>query len=96
MEILKNNYYIFDGRFLLVSRVSGKIIPNTKQNIDKINKENDLYKYKEQINNSLPIIQTLEGENIKPHLRIIHNNDFEKDKLKYGYFGLYLINRLLV
>jgi len=44
----------------------------------------------------LPMIETLEGECIYPYLRVIDNNEFERDNIKDGFFGLYLINRLLL
>jgi len=96
MEIIKNQYHVFDGRFLLVSNVSGKIVQNTKNYFDNEDKKNIFFKYKDQINNSLPIIKTLEGESVSPHLSIIDNSEFKKESIKDGSFGLYLINKLLV
>ena len=82
--------------FLLVSNVSGKIVQNTKNYFDNEDKKNIFFKYKDQINNSLPIIKTLEGKSIRPHLSIIDNSEFKKESIKDGSFGLYLINKLLV
>ena len=96
MDIIKNKYHIFDGRFLIVSAVSGKLVQNTKNYLDSIDKKSVFFKYKDQINNSLPIIKTLEGKSMKPHLSIINNGSFEKESIKEGFFGLYLINKLLV
>ena len=96
MEINKNKNYIFDGRFLLISNVSGRIIQSSSNHSNKVDEKSIFFKYKKEINNSLPVIQTLEGKSIEPHLNIINNNVFEKESIKNGSFSLYLINRLLV
>jgi len=96
MDIIKNKYYIFDGRFLLVSNVSGKIFQNSKNYFDNKDENSIFSKYKDQINNSLPIIKTLEGKSIRPYLSIIDNNEFKKESIKDGSFGLYLMNKLLI
>ncbi|MDC0134803.1 tRNA lysidine(34) synthetase TilS, partial [Alphaproteobacteria bacterium] len=95
-EIKENNYYVFDGRFLLISNVAGKLIKNTRNYFNQKNSDKTFYKYRNQINNSLPMIETLEGECIYPYLRVIDNNEFERNNFKDGFFGLYLINRLLL
>ncbi len=95
-EIKENKYYVFDGRFLLISNVAGKLIKNTRNYFNQENTDNTFYKYRNQINNSLPMIETLEGKCINPYLRVIYNNEFERDNIKDGFFGLYLINRLLL
>jgi len=96
MKIIKNKYYIFDGRFLLFSNVSGTIVQNTKNYFDIEDKESIFIKYKDQINNSLPIIKTLEGESVSPHLNIMKDTTFKKEIIKDRSFGLYLMNKLLV
>ena len=96
MKIIKNKYYVFDGRFLLVSNVSGTIVQNTKNYFDIEDQKSIFVKYKDQINNSLPIIKTLEGESISPHLNIMKDITFKKESIQKGSFGLYLINKLLV
>ena len=96
MKNKKKKYHVFDGRFLLVSNVSGKIVQNTKNYFENKTERNIFFKYKDQINNSLPIIKTLEGKSLKPYLSIIDNSGFKKESIKDGFFGLYLINKLLV
>ena len=96
MKIIKNKYYVFDGRFLLFSNVSGTLVQNTKKYFDIYDQKNIFVKYKDQINNSLPIIKTLEGESISPHLNIMKDIAFKKESIKDGSFGLYLMNKLLV
>lgn len=96
IKISKNRYYTFDGRFLIFSKVSGKIIKDVNCESNNIIQENIFYQYKNQINYTLPIIETLEGKHIKPHLCIISEDGIEKEKIKNGFFGLYLINRLLI
>ena len=93
MNIKKNRYYIFDGRFLLISKVSGKIVQSSKKHL---NKKSIFFKYQNEINNSLPIIETLEGKSLHPYLNTINNTEFKKESINDGTFGLYLINRLLV
>ena len=77
-------------------RRRGKLIKNTRNYFNQENTDNTFYKYRNQINNSLPMIETLEGKCINPYLRVIYNNEFERDNIKDGFFGLYLINRLLL
>ena len=96
IKIKKNKYYIFDGRFLLISNVSGNIIQSTNNFLNKVNDKSAFFRYKDEINNSLPFIKTLEGECISPHLNIINNDVVEKESIKSCSFRLYLINRLLV
>ena len=95
-KIKKNTYKLFDGRFLVVSNISGTLIPSTQNYFNKLNQTSDFQKYKNDINNSLPMLQTLEGKVVKPYLNIINNCMFEKENIKESFFGLYLINRLLV
>ena len=96
MKIIKNKYYVFDGRFLLFSNVSGTLVQNTKNYFDIYDQKSIFVKYKDQINNSLPIIKTLEGESVSPHLNIMKGFAFKKEIVKEGSFGLYLMNKLLV
>ena len=96
MKIIKNKYYVFDGRFLLFSNISGTLVQNTKNYFDICDQKSIFVKYKDQINNSLPIIKTLEGESVSPHLNIMKGIAFKKEIIKEGSFGLYLINKLLV
>jgi tRNA(Ile)-lysidine synthase len=96
MKIIKNKYYVFDGRFLLFSNVSGTLVQNTKNYFDTYDKKSIFVKYKDQINNSLPILKTLEGESVSPHLNIMKGDPFNKEIIKDGSFELYLINKLLV
>ena len=96
MEVEKNKYYMFDGRFLLFSNVSGKLLRDKNFVSSNLNEDSIFFKYKKYINYTIPIIETLEGKIIKPYLSIISDVSFKKEKIENGYFGLYLINRLLV
>ena len=96
MEIHKNKYYIFDGRFLLISKVSGKLVKSNKKYLNNVKEESIFFRYKKEINNSLPSIETLEGKSVRPYLCIINNETFEKQSMKDSSFTLYLINKLLV
>ena len=96
MTIEKNIYYMFDGRFLLFSNVSGKLLRDKNYVSKNLNEESIFYKYKKCINYTIPIIETLEGKIFRPYLSIISDVSFKKEKIENGCFGLYLINRLLV
>ena len=95
MNIKKDTHYLFDGRFLINSGLSGNLIPSSTSDLNTISKENIFYDYKDIINNTIPSLQTLEGLNIKPHLNIIINNNVNLNKNNRS-FSLYLINRVLV
>ena len=95
MNIKKDTHYLFDGRFLINSGLSGNLIPSSTSDLNTISKENIFYDYKDIINNTIPSLQTLEGLNIKPHLNIINNTNVNLNKNNRS-FSLYLINRVLV
>ena len=96
MEIIKGNNYLFDGRFLIISNQSGNLISSFGNDLDIINNKSPFYKYKDTINKSIPLLQTLEGTNIRPHLNIIGENSYINKNLDNKPFSLYLINRVLV
>ncbi len=74
LNIKKNKYYIFDGRFLVKSPFSGKLIKCNNSDLSIIKNKNPFYKYGYCINNTIPYLETLEGKTIKPHLNIINQN----------------------
>ncbi len=95
MKIKKDTNYLFDGRFLINSGLSGNLIPSSTSDLNTISKENIFFNYKDIINNTIPCLQTLEGIIIKPHLYIINNINVNLNK-NNRFFNLYLINRVLV
>ena len=95
MKINKNTNYLFDGRFLINSDLSGSLIPSSTSDLNTIDKENIFFNYKNIINNTIPCLQTLEGTNIKPHLNQVNDKNINLYK-NTGSFSLYLINRVLV
>ena len=95
LNIQQNKYYIFDGRFLVKSSISGKLVKCKNNGLDLIDNKNPFYKYGCYINNSIPYLETLEGQTIKPHLCIIHQKS-TLDIVKNDSFSLYLLNRILV
>ena len=95
MKIKKNTNYLFDGRFLVSSGLSGCLIPSSTLDLNTISKENIFFNYKDIVNNTIPCLQTLEGINIKPHLNIINETNVNLNKNNRS-FSLYLINRVLV
>ena len=94
LKIQQNKYYIFDGRFLVKSPISGKLVKNNNDLV-LIDNKNPFYKYRCFINNSIPYLETLEGQTIKPHLNII-NQKSKLNIVKNVCFSLYLFNRILV
>ena len=95
MKIIKGKYYLFDGRFLIISSKSGNLISSFGNDLNIINNKSPFYKYKDIINKSIPYLQTLEGKNIKPHLNIVKENSALNKYIDNKSFSLYLINRVL-
>ncbi len=94
-NVQKNKYYIFDGRFLVQSSLSGKLCKCNNIDLIEVDNKNPFNQYRHWINNTIPYLQTLEGKTIKPHLKIINQNSkIIRGKCKY--FSLYLLNRILV
>ena len=91
-----SKYHIFDGRFLVLSSISGKLIKCTESEFVPIYHKKPFNKYDKQINNTIPYLKTLEGKTIKPHLNIINQNSALVNNHKQNCFKLYLINRILV
>ena len=94
-NIKKNNYYIFDGRFLVKSPFAGKLIKCNDSDMSVIDNKSPFHKYGHWINNTIPYLETLEGKTIKPHLNIIKQNIIPNN-VKDESFSLYLLNRILV
>ena len=96
MTIKKNKLYVFDGRFLIISKKSGKLINSCNSEFNKINNQNPFFEFRNIINKTIPCLQTLEGETIRPYLNIIDENSELSENKKQKSFNLYLINRVLV
>ncbi len=94
-NIQKNKYYIFDGRFLVKSPFAGKLIKCHNCDLSVIDSTSPFYKYGNLINNTIPYLETLEGETIKPHLYLINHNS-NLIVAENACFSLYLFNRILV
>ena len=94
-NIQNNKYYIFDGRFLVKSALSGKLRKCDNSDLMVIDNKNPFNKYRNWINNTIPYLETLEGKTIKPHLNIINQNSVV-NKEKNECFSLYLFNRILI
>ncbi len=95
LNIQKNNYYIFDGRFLVKSPFAGKLIKCNDSDMSVIDNKSPFHRYGHLINNTIPYLETLEGETIKPHLRIINQNS-KSNVAENAHFSLYLLNRILI
>ena len=95
LNIKRNKYYIFDGRFIVKSSLEGKLVNCNNSDVEIIDEKNPFYKYINWINNTIPHLETLEGKTIKPHLNQINHNS-TLNIVKNKCFCLYLINRILV
>ena len=95
INIKKNKYYIFDGRFLVKSSLAGKLVKYNKSDLLITDNENPFYGYGNWINKTIPYLETLEGQTIKPHLNIISHNSIPNND-KDESFSLYLLNRILI
>ena len=95
INIQRNKYYIFDGRFLVKSSISGKLVKCDNNDLVLIDDDDPFYKYGCWINNSIPYLETLEGKTIKPHLTIINQKSI-LNIVQNDSFSLYLLNRILV
>ena len=96
LDITVNKKYIFDGRFILISDVPGKLICSEKMNYNNILANSPFFEFKNLINKTIPCLQTLEGKLIKPHLSIMNLKSNSNDSIKNNSFRLYLINRVLI
>ena len=96
LDITVNKKYIFDGRFILISDVPGKLICSEKMNYNNILANSPFFEFKNLINKTIPCLQTLEGKLIKPHLDIMNIKFNSNDSVKNNSFRLYLINRVLI
>ena len=95
LNIKKNKYYIFDGRFIVQSPFAGKLIKCNNSDLSIINNKSPFHKYGYYINNTIPYLETLEGKTIKPHLNIINQNS-KSNVAGSDHFSLYLLNRILL
>ena len=95
-EINKNKKYFFDGRYIIISNVKGKLVSSENVNFDVVPVNSPFYEFKKIINKTIPCLQTLEGKLIKPHLNIIDTKLKHHGNLKHDAFKLYLINRVLI
>ncbi len=95
-EINKNKKYFFDGRYIIISNVKGKLVSSENVNFDVVPVNSPFYEFKKIINKTIPCLQTLEGKLIKPHLSIIDTKLKHHGNLKHDAFKLYLINRVLI
>ena len=95
ITIVKNKYYIFDGRFLIKSLHSGTLIKNKNNDFIVTDIKNPFHGYDYWINNSIPYLVTLEGKTIKPYIYNVNEN-FNSTKCTNNSFSLYLINRISI
>ena len=96
MFISKDKYYLFDGKFILVSQLSGFLIKPKQEEIHYKGYSNYFKQYKKLTHTTIPFLKTLEGLSIKPHLSIIDVKSDLRNIAKNNLFDLYLINRTII
>jgi len=95
LNIRKNKYCIFDGRFLVKSSIAGKLVKCNKRDLLEIDNKNPFYEHGHFINSTIPFLETLEGKTVKPHLYIAGQRSIFNN-VKDDRFSLYLLNRILI
>ena len=96
IKIEKNKKYIFDGRFLLTSQYSGNLINPKIKEFDYVNTDEAFLEYKDDINNTIPFMSTLEGMTVRPYFNIVDVKSENKVDCKQNRLDLCLINRLSI
>ncbi len=92
-EIKKNITCIFDNRFVILSRINGKLIlsKNKSLNIVRFKNNENFINYSKIINYSLPLLKTLEGKVVKPYLYIIEKKNINKINKSRSIYDLIFI-----
>ncbi|MDC0530908.1 tRNA lysidine(34) synthetase TilS [Alphaproteobacteria bacterium] len=96
LEIINNKKYIFDGRFILISKHSGNLIKSDFKDIGCVNTDNAFTEYEDEIKNTIPFMLTLEGMTVRPYFNMVDMRSDEIVNRKYNSFDFCLINRLLI
>ena len=96
VEKKKNKKYIFDGRFLLVSKNSGNLFKSEVNNFDYLNTDDAFNQYKDDINNTIPYMSTLEGVTVRPYFNRVDMKSKKTVNYEQNSFDLCLINRLFI
>ena len=80
--VKKNKFQYFDNRFILLSKFDGHILNSKKFNLEVVNLAScsKFFQYSNLINNSLPVLKTLEGRLVKPYLSIVDKNKIREIK----------------
>ena len=96
LEIIKNKTYIFDGRFILMSKHSGNLIKSNFRDIEYVNTVSPFTEYEDDIKNTIPFMSTLEGITIRPYFSKVETKSENIVNCRYNSFDLCFINRLLI
>ena len=80
--VKKDKFQYFDNRFILFSKMDGRILDVKKLNFEVVNLSrcSKFFQYSNLINNSLPVLKTLEGRLVKPYLSIVDKNKIREIK----------------
>ena len=94
--VKKNKFQYFDNRFIIFSKFDGQIINSSKVNLNVVNliSCSKFFKYSNLINNSLPVLKTLEGRYIKPYLSIVEKNKIREIKKFDKDFTLFFVKNI--
>ena len=81
-HVKKDIFQYFDNRFIILSKFDGYILNPKKLNLKIVNLHHSskFFQYSNLINNSLPVLKTLEGRLIKPYLSIVDKNKIKEIK----------------
>ena len=95
-EVKKHKICYFDNRFVLITKYDGHLINSNNPKFSAIDLSDCsiFSKYSKLINNSLPLLKTLEGRLIKPYLNTISLNNINKIPKSNRPFMLYFIKNM--
>ena len=95
-QVKKHKICYFDNRFVLITKYDGHLINSNNPKFSAIDLSDCsiFSKYSKLINNSLPLLKTLEGRLITPYLNIISLNNINKIPKSNRPFMLYFIKNM--
>ena len=94
--VKKDKFQYFDNRFILFSKMDGRILDVKKLNFEVVNLSrcSKFFQYSNLINNSLPVLKTLEGRLVKPYLSIVDKNKIREIKKCDKDFNLFFVKNI--
>lgn len=92
-RLKKNTVNFFDNRFIIYSKFNGKIFfsPIETLNVVNLEKNKNFVSYSKNINSSLPLLKTLEGQVIKPYVYTIDKKNLNEINTSISNYDLVFI-----